>query len=310
MGKVKDWFLNLYYRIFYGRIYSFAKAVLPASGKNFVRHLFRTKNRARFKKNLFLKQGVSKEEIVSGLKGLGIRKGDTLMVHSSLSAFGNVEGGADTVIDSLLEAVGPKGNVCMPCLGTVENNTFYAEKTPASTGKIAETFRKRPKAKRSLSPVHSVACIGPDAGYICRGHELDKTSFGKNSPYYKMLEFNSWLVVLGSYFGQVTQYHLTEDLMGKDFPVEVYESGYTRFKVVSGKKSFFVRIRNHDKNLRPRKMSHNRVVGREMRQRLVETGHLHKTRIGQAEVLAIKVKELHKDLEKFAKQGFTIYGKA
>jgi aminoglycoside 3-N-acetyltransferase len=308
MGGIKDWFLNLYYRLFYGRFYSFVKAVLPASGKNFVRYLFRTRNRLRFKKNKAAGKSVSREEIVSGLRGLGIRKGDTLMVHSSLSSFGNVEGGADAVIDALLEAVGPQGNVCMPCLGTIENNTFFAEKTPASTGKIAETFRKRPEAKRSLSPIHSVACIGKDAEYICKGHELDRTSFGKHSPYFKMLEFRSWLLVLGSYLGQVTQYHLTEDLMGKDFPVRVYADDSTEFTVVSAGKRFKVRVLNHTKDLRPRKMSHNRVVGREMRERLLEAGHLKQAKIGDAEVLAIRISELHEDLKRLAGEGFTIYG--
>jgi len=44
---------------------------------------------------------VSKEDIKAGLRKLGLKKGDIVGVHSSLSSFGYVEGGADAVIDSL-----------------------------------------------------------------------------------------------------------------------------------------------------------------------------------------------------------------
>jgi aminoglycoside 3-N-acetyltransferase len=46
---------------------------------------------------------VTKEDIKKGLIKLGLKKGDIIGVHSSLSRFGYVIGGADTVIDALLE---------------------------------------------------------------------------------------------------------------------------------------------------------------------------------------------------------------
>jgi hypothetical protein len=49
---------------------------------------------------------VTKEEIKRGLEKLGLKTGSIVMVHSSLSSFGYVEGGADAVIDALFEVVG------------------------------------------------------------------------------------------------------------------------------------------------------------------------------------------------------------
>jgi aminoglycoside 3-N-acetyltransferase len=46
---------------------------------------------------------VTKEDIKKGLIKLGLKKGDIIGVHSSLSQFGYVIGGADAVIDALLE---------------------------------------------------------------------------------------------------------------------------------------------------------------------------------------------------------------
>ena len=61
---------------------------------------------------------VTKQDIAEGLAALGVRAGDALLVHSSLSRFGHVEGGADAVIDALLEAVGPGApSACPPTPG-------------------------------------------------------------------------------------------------------------------------------------------------------------------------------------------------
>jgi aminoglycoside N3'-acetyltransferase len=45
-------------------------------------------------------RSVDKEDIKVGLRMLGLKKGDSVGVHSSLSSFGRVEGVADAVIDA------------------------------------------------------------------------------------------------------------------------------------------------------------------------------------------------------------------
>ena len=49
---------------------------------------------------------ITKDEIVKGLIALGVKKGDVLMVHTSLKNIGYVCGGAEGVIEALIEAVG------------------------------------------------------------------------------------------------------------------------------------------------------------------------------------------------------------
>jgi len=116
------------------------------------------------------KTHVSKEDIKSGLRQLGLKPGALVMVHSSLSSFGYVEGGAETVINALLETVGPEGTVMVPTYsinrrrldtGEEEFLPYDAEKTPVWTGTIPETFRKRTEAIRSANSTHSLAAIGP-----------------------------------------------------------------------------------------------------------------------------------------------------
>ena len=72
-------------------------------------------------------ESVNKEDIKAGPRTLGLKKGDSVGVHSSLRRFGNVEGGADAVIDALLEVVGQEGNIVM---STHSANVSEDRRTP------------------------------------------------------------------------------------------------------------------------------------------------------------------------------------
>ena len=49
---------------------------------------------------------VSQADIVESLRQMGVREGDGVMVHSSLSSIGYVEGGAPTVVEAFLALLG------------------------------------------------------------------------------------------------------------------------------------------------------------------------------------------------------------
>lgn len=140
---------------------------------------------------------VGRDEIALGLGRLGLSEGGTVGVHSSLSSFGHVEGGADAVIDALLAAVGASGSVAMPAYSnnrqdvpkTPEEDaagmvTWKARLTPFDpqshgtwTGRIADVFWRRSGVLRGLHPTHSIAATGPHAAQLITGwralHELD-----------------------------------------------------------------------------------------------------------------------------------------
>ena len=59
---------------------------------------------------------VTKEMLKKALTQLGVEKGMVLEVHSSLSSFGELEGGAETVINTLKEIVTEEGSIFMSAL--------------------------------------------------------------------------------------------------------------------------------------------------------------------------------------------------
>ena len=56
----------------------------------------------------------TKEMIIKELKALGLEKGDAFMVHTSLKSMGYVCGGAQAVIEALIDVVGSDGTIMMP----------------------------------------------------------------------------------------------------------------------------------------------------------------------------------------------------
>ncbi|HUU42795.1 MAG TPA: AAC(3) family N-acetyltransferase [Planctomycetota bacterium] len=57
---------------------------------------------------------VTRDDIARGLRGLGLEPGDGVLVHASLSSFGHVSGGADAVVDAILDCIGDAGTAVFP----------------------------------------------------------------------------------------------------------------------------------------------------------------------------------------------------
>jgi aminoglycoside N3'-acetyltransferase len=59
---------------------------------------------------------LTQSEIENGFRGIGLHEDMLLEVHGSLSIFGRVEGGANTVIKALMNVIGrstsEKANAC------------------------------------------------------------------------------------------------------------------------------------------------------------------------------------------------------
>jgi aminoglycoside 3-N-acetyltransferase len=157
------------------------------------------------------------EQIAEDLHALGVRADGVLLVHSSLSALGYVEGGPETVIQGLLAALGPDGTLLMPALTyehvTPENPVFDLCHTPSNVGAIPEHFRLRPGTRRSLHPTHSVCAVGPRAVELLDEHVLDDTPCGPHSPFRKLRDVGGQLLMLGCGLHPNTSLHAIEELV-------------------------------------------------------------------------------------------------
>lgn len=157
---------------------------------------------------------VTSGEILAGLRGLGVGDADTVLVHSSLSSFGQVEGGAEAVIDALQRAVG-QGLLAVPThtWDTVHARqpVFHPRLSPSIVGRITERFRRRPHAHRSLHPTHSVAAIGREAAAFVAGHERWSTPCAWDSPYGRLVRAQGQVLLLGVTLDSCTLIHGFEE---------------------------------------------------------------------------------------------------
>lgn len=175
---------------------------------------------------------ITQTRLQHDLEALGIHKGDTLLVHSSLSAIGWVVGREITVIEALLAVVGQEGTIVMPSF-TGENSDparwqnppvpqdwikiiqdnmppFDPQKTPTrEMGRIAEAFWHYPGVHRSNHPEVSFSAYGHLAKELTKEHPLSP-GFGPSSPLYKLYEMHAKVLLLGVGYGNCTCLHLCE----------------------------------------------------------------------------------------------------
>jgi len=149
-----------------------------------------------------MKKVINKEQIKEDLLKLGIRRGNLVALHSSLSSIGYVEGGADTVVDAFLEILGKEGTLMVPTftysfVGFENSKPFHSRRTPpCKTGRITEKLWLRKEALRSLHPTHSVVAIGKEAKYLILHHEK-VSALGENSPFHKLAQKGGYILLLG-----------------------------------------------------------------------------------------------------------------
>lgn len=174
----------------------------------------------------------TRDSLAAELRGLGLRPGETLLVHSSLSSLGWVCGGAATAVTALLDALGDAGTLVVPTHSGDNSDPaewgnppvpeawwadirasmppFDARTTPTrGMGAVPEAVRNWPGALRSGHPQTSFAAVGPRAATITDGHAPD-CRLGERSPLARLEEAGARILLLGAGFDSCTAFHLAE----------------------------------------------------------------------------------------------------
>lgn len=175
---------------------------------------------------------VTPNDIKTALKDIGVREGQAIMVHTSLSSLGYVCGGAQSVIEALMESVGGDGTIMMPTQSwknlDPSTGVYWQEPeewwsaireyipaydkriTPTNTmGAVPEMFRQWPGTLRSDHPARSVAAWGRYAQYLTENHDLSDI-FGDCSPIGRLYELDGYVLLAGVGYDKNTSLHLAD----------------------------------------------------------------------------------------------------
>ena len=152
---------------------------------------------------------ITKTQLRRDLKALGLTTRMDVMVHSSLSAIGHVQGGPNTVIDAILSLIGKRGTLVMPSFNHGAADVYNPLTTPCTNGAIPDTFWRRPGVVRSLHTSHALAAYGPKAEEICADH-LTTGVWTANSPLARFIHGGGYILSLGVDHNSSTAYHVAE----------------------------------------------------------------------------------------------------
>jgi aminoglycoside 3-N-acetyltransferase len=180
---------------------------------------------------------VTAEEIGDGLRRLGLDGASSVIVHSSLSSFGYVDGGAEAVCQALTSVCGtvlmPGGSWDLTGIpappGTPRPNNAYEpaaswpefdERLSQATsfhpdlpvdrwlGVIPETFRRTCSPLRTSHPLFSYQASGPDAERLLAAQRLDW-------PLGPIEALDGDVLLIGVDHTSNTTIHLAEQFLGR-----------------------------------------------------------------------------------------------
>jgi len=159
--------------------------------------------------------------IKADLQNLGIKKTDTIVIHSSYKALcGDKKIDILAVIEAFKDTV-KSGTLMLPTLSyesvNSKNRVFNVMNTPCCVGILPEVMRKSAGVFRSVHPTHSIAVWGKDAKEIADAHIKDFTPVGVNSPLHELRRRKGKIVMLGCGLKPNTSMHGVEEMVVTEY---------------------------------------------------------------------------------------------
>ena len=157
----------------------------------------------------------TKESLMQDLADIGICPTDTLLVHSSMKSIGQVDDGANAVLDAFSEYLS-QGLLVMPAHTwsyiNANHPIFDVRESESCVGLLSELFRKRPNVIRTLHPTHSLSAFGKDAATFTFGQEKFDTPCAPQSCYGKLEQRDAKVLMVGVDFSRNTLVHCVEEV--------------------------------------------------------------------------------------------------
>lgn len=158
----------------------------------------------------------TKQQLKQQLSAMGLKPCDNLLIHSSMKAIGDVEGGADTVLDSFMEYL-KDGLFMAPAHTWAQMNEdhciFDPENEPSCVGILSNLLLKRPGTVRSLHPTHSMAVYGKGNQDYIKGEEYCTTPCPPGGCWDRLRTIQGKILLIGVNHVKNTFIHSVEEVL-------------------------------------------------------------------------------------------------
>ena len=263
---------------------------------------------------------ITYDRLLRDFRALGLGPGDAVLMHSSLKRIGYVEHGPKTVLDALYAAVSPGGTIVLPAYHVIGGTILETCKIPdyifdprvhgTRLGRLPEELLRFPGVERSLHPTHSVCALGPQARYLTEAHHLASSTFGKQSPWDRLIEIGGKVMGLGIPMAPGGLYHPLEDLMADEFPLPVRMKETYQLKCMHPSGELIeVPVVPLDPAFSERRIDHpSRADLREyFWQEFTRVGLLRVGQVGEARTWWMPARDFFDHLVRLMREGITIY---
>lgn len=288
----------------------FLRNITPTSLLNWNRKRKKNQRNNQLSQQAVSGKSISQHDLENDFKKIGIKNGDVVLVHSSLSKIGHLKDGPKTFVDALINVVGKEGTVLMPTSPNAvfqadyirENKVFDVLNSPSKTGKITEYFRTLPGVKRSLHPTEPVSGIGANIDYFLDEHFGGLTPYTSKSPFYKVSEKSGKILYVGVTLSMAgTNLHTLEDTVEFKFPIYLNEIFEVDVIDAEGKKHR-VKTKVHDPVYSKKRKCDELIP------MFIQDGAMQKVKIGEAETLLVDAKKfLESMIKNYNEKGITMY---
>ena len=160
---------------------------------------------------------VNKKDVFDFLEKLGIKHDDTVLIHTSLKSVGEIENGADGLIDAFCEYL-CDGLFIVPTHtwdNVVPDSPYYdVRTTEPCIGTLPKIAAKRADGVRSLHPTHSVAAFGKRAAEYIKGEELSATPAPVGGCWARLYDEKAKILLIGVGHEKNTYFHAVDEMLG------------------------------------------------------------------------------------------------
>jgi aminoglycoside 3-N-acetyltransferase len=155
------------------------------------------------------------DDIIEALEGVGVRRGDGLLVHSALQYFGRPAGGIGVYLSALQAVLGSEGTIAVPTFNfSFADGEDYDPATAPSVGMgtLSELVRQHPDALRTSHPMQSFAVMGKWASELAACDT--PSAFDDGSAVDRMMKLDFKLLLLGADIQASAILHYSEQRAG------------------------------------------------------------------------------------------------
>ena len=156
----------------------------------------------------------TKEQLKEQIKAMGIEPTDTVLIHTSMRAVGNVENGADGVIDAFRECL-EDGLFLVPTHTWAnvnrENPVYDVRATIPCIGALPRVAAFRPDGIRSLHPTHSIWAAGKNGVSFVANEENAPTPGMPGFAWDRLAQVNAKILLIGVKLDRNTFIHSVEE---------------------------------------------------------------------------------------------------